>query len=299
MHQPEHVYKRHCAEHVEHSMNSVETILAQHFARQHWRIRVPPAGVQKEAYIAQSEHHNLFIKFDVAAWALPRLAAIGVAPPLLFRGMHAGRPYIIQTLVEGTHPDRGWFAQNVVVLAHFIKRYHTDKQLTELLSPLRMQGYEEHIQHEVATLAHALTTASLDTFATRHTRSTFDRFTEQSKRLRPVPLVPVHVDPSPVNMLVTQQGLTMVDWDDVLLSDPLRDIGLMLWWYLPRNIWHTFFDAYETPGDHHRLFWWVAKRSLELALWLDQRHARDQAQAFLEDFFRAVQHRDNPQVAAS
>ena len=279
-------------------MNIVEAVLAQHFAAQRWRISTPPAGVQKEAYIAQSEHHNLFVKFDVATWALPRLAAIGATPPLLFKGTHEGRPYIIQTLVEGTHPDRTWFAQNVGVLAHFIKRYHADKQLTELLSPPCMPRYEEHIQHEVATLAHAFMTASPDTFATPRTHSAIGRFMEQSKRLRPVPFVPVHADPSPVNMLVTQQGFTMVDWDDVVLSDPMRDMGLVMWWYLPRHLWQPFVDTYGTSLDQHRLFWWVAKRSLELALWLDQRHAHDGAQAFLEDFFRAVQHHDNPQVTA-
>jgi hypothetical protein len=279
-------------------MNIVETILAQHFPAHHWRIGTPPAGVQKEAYIAQSEHHNLFVKFDVATRALPRLAAIGATPPLLFKGTHEGRPYIIQTLVKGTHPDRTWFAQNVGVLAHFIKRYHTDKQLTELLSPRLAQGYEDHIQHKVVALAQALTTASPGMFATPSTRSAIDRFMEQSKRLRPVPLVPVHADPSPVNMLVTPQGLTMVDWDDVVLSDPMRDMGLVMWWYLPRHLWQPFVDTYGTALDQHRLFWWVATRSLELAVWLDKRHAHDGAQAFFQDFVRAVQHHDNPQVAA-
>jgi thiamine kinase-like enzyme len=254
--------------------------------------------VQKEAYIVQNEHHKLFVKFDVATPTLPRLAALGVAPPLLFTGTHKGRPYIIQSLVEGTHPDRGWFAQHVVLLASFIKRYHGDKQLTDLLSALHSQSYEEHIQSEVAALEHALTTATLDMFATPQTRSAIDCFTQQSTRLSPLPLVPVHADPSPVNILVTQQGLLMVDWDDVLLSDPMRDMGLVLWWYLPRRLWQPFVDAYGTPLDQDRLFWWVAKRLLELALWLDQRQAHTQAQAFLEDFLRAVQHQDNPQVTA-
>lgn len=277
-------------------MNIVEAVLAQHFTAQGWHITTPPAGVQKESYIAESERHKLFVKFDVATPAWQRLAAIGVTPPLLFTGTHAGRPYIVQAYVEGTYPDRAWFAQHIPALAHFIKRYHTDEQLIALLSTPGTQPYKEHIQHEVVTLERALMNASHAMFAMPHTHAAVEQFKQQSKQLQPVPYVPVHADPSPVNMLVTAHGLTMVDWDDVLLSDPLRDVGLIVWWYLPRNLWPSFFGAYGTPMDQQRLFWWVAKRSLELALWLDQRGAHEQALDFLADFARAVWHQDNPQA---
>lgn len=72
-------------------------------------------------------------------------------------------------------------------------------------------------------------------------------------------------------MLVTRRRLTMIDWDDVLLSDPMRDVGLMLWWYLPQRAWPAFFEVYGPPMDRNRIFWWVAKRSAELALWLGTR----------------------------
>lgn len=42
-------------------------------------------------------------------------------------------------------------------------------------------------------------------------------------------LVPTHGDISPKNFLITPHGLLMVDWDDVALADPLRDLGPLLW----------------------------------------------------------------------
>ena len=277
-------------------MHSIKHILAQHFPDQHWRVAPPPAGVQKEAYIAQSDQHTLFVKFDADTPAWPRLADIGVTPPILGMGTHQGRPYLIQRFVEGTYPDRVWFAQHIAVLAHFISRYHHDTQLTELLSAPPMQSYTDHIQQEVTTLTGAMTTATHDMFKTDQARHAFAQFSEQAKRLQPVPLVPTHADPSPANMLVTAHGMTMLDWDDVLLSDPMRDVGLVLWWYLPQRAWQAFFEVYGMPMERDRIFWWVAKRSVELALWFDTRHADEPARAFLDDFYRAVQHQPNPEV---
>jgi len=277
-------------------MHSIKHILAQHFPDQHWRVAPPPAGMQKEAYIAQSDQHTLFVKFDADTPAWSRLADIGATPPILGMGTYQGRPYLIQQFVEGTYPNRAWFAQHIEVLAHFISRYHHDTQLTELLSAPPRQSYTDHIQQQVTMLTGAMATASSDMFKTDQARHAFAQFSEQAKRLQPVPLVPTHADPSPANMLVTTHGMTMLDWDDVLLSDPMRDVGLVLWWYLPQRAWQAFFDVYGTPMERDRIFWWVAKRSVELALWFDTRHADEPARAFLDDFYRAVQHQPNPKV---
>ncbi len=39
----------------------------------------------------------------------------------------------------------------------------------------------------------------------------------------------------------------MVDWDDIRLSDPMQDIGLLLWWYVAREYWPAFFQNYGLP----------------------------------------------------
>lgn len=277
-------------------MHNIKHILAQHLPDQHWRIAPPPAGMQKETYIARSDQLALFVKFDAGTPAWLRLAEIGATPPILGMGTHQGRPYLIQQFVEGTYPDRAWFAQHIELLARFISRYHRDTQLMELLSAPPTQSYADHIQREVTRLADAMAAASADMFKTDQARHAFARFSEQAGQLQPVPLAPTHADPSPSNMLVTTQEMTMLDWDDVLLSDPMRDVGLVLWWYLPQRAWQAFFDVYGAPMERDRIFWWVAKRSIELALWFNARRADEPAQAFLDDFYRAVQRQPNPQV---
>lgn len=277
----------------------LDHILARHFPEQQWRITPPASGLQKEVYVAQNEQHKLIIKFDSDTPAWQRLAEIGVTPPLLGRGRYEGRPYIIQQFVEGRSPDRDWLAQNLAVLAQFVHRYHDDKQLKEILAASQPESHTEQVREEVHTLETALVSTGSALFAPDHFRRAFRSFREQARRLAPVPLVPVHADPSPANMLVTKQALTMVDWDDVLLSDPMRDVGLMVWWYLLPTSWPAFFDLYGTPAEPGRIFWWVAKRSLEVALWFDAQHADAPAHAFLDDFYAAVHHQDNPRIAAA
>ena len=279
-------------------MHGIEFILAQHFPDQRWRIATASAGVQKDVYIAENDRCKLVVKFDADTPALHRLAEIGVTPPLLGMGTYEGRSYFIQTFVEGVNPDRGWFAQDIALLARFIRIYHNDKELAEILSASHIQSYTDHIRQEVTMLQRAIAAASFDMFKTNQFCQAFASFSDQAKQLEPVQLVPIHADPSPVNIIVAKNMMTMIDWDDVMLSDPMRDIGLVLWWYLPPCTWQTFCDTYGMFLDRDRLFWWVAKRSVELALWLDTQHVGETAQVFLDDFYRAVQHQDNPQAIA-
>lgn len=167
------------------TIHVVEHILTRHFPEQRWRIMTPPAGVQKEAYVAQSDQHKLFVKFDAATPAWPRLADLGVTPPLLGLGTHYGRPYIIQPFVEGAYPDRKWFAQNTAVPAHFVNRYHNDEQLTKILSAPGARSYPEHIEQEVSAIEDALTVASLDMFSTSEFCQAFELFKQQAGQLRP------------------------------------------------------------------------------------------------------------------
>lgn len=278
-------------------MTLVKPILAQHYPDELWRVTRPAAGLQKETYVAESTQHKVFLKFDTDTPAWQRLAEIGVAPPLLHQGRCEGRPYIIQQFVEGTHPDRAWLARNADLLARVVNRYHHDRPLREMLSVTHAGSYTQHVQREVTALESALSAASAPMFGGERLRRAFQQFGEQAGQLRPAPLVPVHPDPSSANMLVTDQGLILVDWDDLLLSDPMRDAGLLVWWYLPEKKWQRFFEAYGATVDRDKICWWVARRSLEVALWFDGRQAHKPARSFLEDFYRAVDGQSNPQSA--
>jgi hypothetical protein len=94
----------------------------------------------------------------------------------------------------------------------------------------------------------------------------------------------------------------MLDWEEIALSDPMRDVGLFLWWYVPPHKWREFFEVYDhtapEPGDptHDGIYWWAARRSLEVALWLDRHDHKSAAQVFLTDFIAAAHRSGNPKL---
>ncbi len=96
-----------------------------------------------------------------------------------------------------------------------------------------------------------------------------------------------------------------MDWDGITLSDPLRDIGLILWWFVPPERWEAMFRRFWLPDAASaaaidRIFWWAAVTSLRVALWID-RHAPAAAaiHSFLEDFHEAAARRPNPKRKVS
>jgi thiamine kinase-like enzyme len=278
-------------------MEVIQKILAHLFPQEHWTIQKPPAGF-KESYIVESENRKLFLKFDVNTPTLHRLAEIGVTPSLLFVGKQEDRPFIIQEFVHGEYPDRTWLNANILILAQFLKTYHTDEQLRDILSENNLLSYPEHLEQELATLETDINETTFDLFQTLEFKKAFALLKERAVKLTPSPLVPNHSDPNYKNMLLTDKGLMMVDWDDIVLSDPMRDVGLILWWYIKPNKWSEFFELYGSKMDENKIYWWVAKRSLMVALWFEKRKVEKEAQIFLNDFYRAIEKKENPQVVA-
>ena len=89
----------------------------------------------------------------------------------------------------------------------------------------------------------------------------------------------------------------MVDWDNLQPSDPMRDAGLLLWWYVSPTQWPIFFQAYGLLLDENlvnRIYWWAARTSFAIALWHVE-HEFD-CTAFLQDFLAALNRFDNPRA---
>jgi aminoglycoside phosphotransferase (APT) family kinase protein len=114
--------------------------------------------------------------------------------------------------------------------------------------------------------------------------------------LEAAPLTPIHNDPSPTNILFAEGRFVFLDWDEVTLSDPLRDIGLLLWWNFPPSQWPAFFEKYGLSLEAARLakiYWFAARASLDIALWHAE-HSLD-GRSFAADFLAALDQQPNPQ----
>lgn len=277
-------------------MNNIERILQTHFPIANWTIHPSRDGQPGRCYVAESEGLKVFIKSDVAVAVLRRLSEIGVAPRVLAAGVEHDRSYVIQEYIAGRYPDWRWFASHLSLLATFVRRYHDDQGLAALLSQDAPTHFDEHVARDLKQLERRFQVNEA-LVGDADMALAFGKLREQAKRLQPVALAPVHVDPNTKNILLVGDSLLMVDWDDALLSDPVRDVGLLLWWYVAKQQWAAFFEAYGLPLDEavmQRMYWWTARTSFAGALWQVE-HGYD-GKAFFADFVAALQGEDNPRA---
>lgn len=275
---------------------AIENMLEETFHLSGWSIARPVYGQQKECYIAKAANLTVFLKFDesTSITVLQRLSKIGVAPRVLRSGSLGGKPYVLQEYLTGQHPGWRWFADHLPLLAQVTRRYQTDVQLKQLLTgpalhpyafpnaPLGAsvahsgeckeisREYHELIAWELATLEAQMASLGDDLDCAETLSNVFACLKFQANQLQPVPLAPVHNDPNGANMFLIDEKILFVDWDDVLLSDPLRDISQWLGWYVSRERWPLFFRAYGLPFDQPlltRVYWWCARASFANVLW--------------------------------
>ncbi len=278
-------------------MENARHILQKHFPQTEWNISQPKDGQLRTSYTAQSEEQRVFIKFNVPIDALHRLSEIEVAPRVLASGIYDDTPYVVQEYITGRYPDRRWFAHHLPFLASFMRRYHYDDQLTSLLTQTMTTNYADHIAFDMATLETRFRSLDADVLHTPEIISAFDELKNQAPKIPSAKLVPVHPDPNTKNMLLVDTKLLLVDWDNLQLSDPMRDAGLLLWWYVSPQQWPIFFQAYSLPVDEYldeRIYWWAARTSFAIALW----HVEHEyvCTAFLRDFVAAVNKDSNPRA---
>ena len=276
-------------------MENVRYILQKHFPKTDWNISQPKDGQLRASYIAQSEERRVFIKCDVPIDALHRLGEIEVAPRVLASGICDDMPYVVQEYITSRYPDWRWFKHHLPFLATFMRRYHDDNLLTSLLSTTMTTNYNDHVALDIATLESRFRSLDVDVLHAPEIISAFEKLKNQAQKLHPVKLVPVHPDPNTKNMLLINTKLLLVDWDNLQLSDPMRDAGLLLWWYVSPRQWPVFLQAYGLPVGEYlvdRIFCWAARTSFAIALWHVEHHY--DGTAFLQDFVAALNRGSNP-----
>lgn len=134
---------------------------------------------------------------------------------------------------------------------------HTQTQSRQPLTGLSnawgtylLLNLEQHIQH-------CLTAGCIDTAEAEAIRGLLDR-----DSLCDIPCEPrlLHGDPGSPNCFVQHQEITLIDWEDALLGDPLFELSMWASFH-PERRWPTFFDAYfaasslAIPSDWEARFW--------------------------------------------
>jgi thiamine kinase-like enzyme len=278
-------------------MNSINEILQSAFSLEDWVILRPERGLRKECYIAKNKMLNVFVKFDVPVENLKRLGEIAVSPKLLSSGVLNGTPYIIQEYVNGQHPDRLWLRANIPLVAQVVNRYHKDPQLGMQLKKSLSVDYAACLNADLENLEHRFLKLSKEKTLDKEVTRGFNRLVKSVATFQNTTVVPVHGEPNFNNMLLSPDKLFFIDWDEITLSDPIRDIGPLIWWYFPETCWATFFNHYGeqlTNDIIGKVYWFAARTSLDVAMWHVENKKTDRG--FFKDFVTAIRKRANPQI---
>lgn len=271
-----------------------------------WNVAPTAHGSTRRAFVARQGEESLFVKLGPVHPALDRLAEMGVTPSILARGDHDGEEFTVSQYSWGVVANRAWIRKHADALVDLFNVVQQDGTLRALLgSASPAATLDEHLATVVTRLIVRVEHASAPVFRSPGIRAALERLRATRHRVDDVPLVPAHTDPHPANVLVTPERTYLVDWDGIRLSDPMRDIGLLLWWFMPPEEWPLTLRRFWLPEAASataidRVFWWSAVTSLRAALWIDQ-HVPDEGAitSFLEDFREAEARRPNPKRTAS
>ena len=266
-----------------------------------WHVTLPAQGSTGRAFVARRDDEAVFVKLGTAHAAQRRLAALGMTPALLAYGPG----FTIFRYVEGVVPDRSWMRDNAGVVIDLLTVVQRDEPLGQLLATtVPVAPLREHLAAVVARLTERATRASTPAFRSSGIATALECLRLADYAVDGVPLVPSHTDPNTSNVLVAPDHAYLIDWDGITLSDPLRDIGLLLWWYVPPERWEAMVRRSGLPDAASaaaidRIFWWAAVSSLRVALWIDRHGSDDDAiRSFLADFIAAAHGFPNPRLPA-
>lgn len=274
----------------------IDEILTSHFPKRKWLLREASEGLTSKGYIATSDDLGLFIKFDVDARVLHRVAELGIAPTVLAAGSHNGSTYVVQEFLHGTHPTRAWFSLNLPRLADLIQTYHGDPVLATLLGTGNSLEYRDYIDSQFKGFEAQLAGLPESSYKAELT-PLLAELKHQARSFDPVGLVPTHADPNNNNFLLTGDKIYLLDWDGASLSDPIRDVGPLLWWYVPAEKWPEFFAAFsieKSEQNERKVYWWAARQSCMVALLFASLGYPQYGLPFIADFRAALHEQANP-----
>jgi hypothetical protein len=251
---------------------TVDRALASRILRRELGPDYEVTEVFRNAVAASGGGEAVVLKHRQPAAALVRLAELGVTPPVLAAGELEGVPYTIQRMIAGEEPDRAWFARHVPDLADLIRRYQSDPALAAIL---REDRSREHLTVSgAAMMFDDIPPRAGSPFWTAEMLVARAEWRRQADRFPEFAPVPVHADPMWANYVVDGDRMYLIDWDEIDLSDPWRDVGVQLCWHVPADRWPDFLDRYGARLDDElraRIHWWMAFKSLRTGFWVDAR----------------------------
>jgi thiamine kinase-like enzyme len=252
-------------------VNLLENILGEDW------IVTPAGGATGEAYFAQSGNQKLFLKRNSSPF-LAVLSAEGIVPKLLWtKRLENGDVVTAQRWLQGRELKAGEMRQKSV--AELLGKIHRSSELLYMLKrlgkePLTVKTIYQEVYEQRQHQELPIVKKALDYLA----QTLFE--VEENE------MVVCHCDVNHNNWLLTDYGdLYLIDWDGAMIADAAIDIGLLLYWYVPKEEWQAWFENYGmvfTKDLEKRMHWYVVAYTVQTIFWCRDKKREDEQQSWLK-----------------
>ncbi len=113
--------------------------------------------------------------------------------------------------------------------------------------------------------------------------------TDSLKSIEYNEFVVCHCDVNHNNWILSDEDeLFLIDWDGAVIADPALDLGMLLYWYIPRHEWSEWLGYYDIEMDEsllRRMRWYVIAQTILSIQW----HTTKKQQAEAEYWHQYLQ----------
>nr|WP_249305748.1 phosphotransferase family protein [Lederbergia citrea] len=235
----------------------------EHLFGQDWEI-ISAGGATGEAFFATNENQRLFLKRNSSPF-LAVLSAEGIVPKLIWtKRMENGDVITAQQCLNGREFEPKEMAQDRA--AKLLKKIHESRPLLTMLERLGKTPYgsSQMLLEVESTLDEALLTL-------KAVKTSLSFLKREGSNIQCEEWAVCHGDVNHNNWLLSDTDeLYLIDWDGAMIADPALDLGLLLYWYIPRENWSMWLKQYGaklTPELELRMKWYTIAHTLLSVQW--------------------------------
>src|SRR5215213_59015 len=123
--------------------SEVERYLQRRFGGGDWALRLP-RGSGHETYVAEGDGRTLFVKLGAEIKRGVAMGAAGLSPGVVDAGeLDDGTVVLVQEWVEGRHPQRGDYQEQLEDVARIIGEMHRNEEVKGALPRVASEGFAE------------------------------------------------------------------------------------------------------------------------------------------------------------
>ncbi|WP_042459793.1 phosphotransferase family protein [Neobacillus dielmonensis] len=244
----------------------------EHILGQEWEI-TPAGGATGEAFYAKNEDQRLFLKRNSSPF-LAVLSAEGIVPKLVWtKRLENGDVITAQQWLEGRELKPSEMDHELV--AKLLKKIHRSEPMLGMLSrlektPINPEDYFRTVMKNIDGDVRGLPVVEQ---AIRFLIKEAENVDSDEK-------VVCHGDLNHNNWLLDENNqLYLIDWDGASIADPAMDLGMLLYWYIPKENWEDWLQVYGQEINEHlklRMKWYVTLQTISSIQWYKDKHSQEE-----------------------